>query len=160
LDNLAQDVALSIRLAQSYGLNVRGDGSGAFEASYGVHFDKATVNPAEYIIYRDTNRGPDFKYDVSGIELERFFIGTGYTIADVCLVDSVGVDSDCFFADGAELDAIDVAFDRPKPDANFVGLRLGAVISTNYKEVIITVREPDGVTKEIHVLATGYINTQ
>ena len=58
LTNLAYDVALTVRQAQSYGVNVRevaSDTSTGFKHAYGVHFDIA--NDKEFILFSDSVGG-------------------------------------------------------------------------------------------------------
>ncbi len=158
LENLAQDVAFSVKLAQSYGLNVRGEGGGGqFEVSYGINFNEAT--PTRYFIYQDADRSVNgYEYDAlnGGVQLEVFDLGSGFSVMDVCLVDSGGADTDCFSTN--EVDVVDVAFDRPKPDAHFVGT--GSAGGTNYQEAIITLQSPTGVTRNISILSTGFVSVQ
>ncbi len=52
LQNLAYDVALSIRQAQVYGISVaRFKGTGTFDAGFGVHFDR--TSPTMYTLFAD-----------------------------------------------------------------------------------------------------------
>src|SRR3990172_12655861 len=54
LENLALDVALTIREAQSYGAGSKVSSAGIFDIPYGVHFD-IRDNPTRLIFYEDTN---------------------------------------------------------------------------------------------------------
>lgn len=148
LENLTQDVALSLRLAQTYGMNVRGDsGADPFSTSYGVHFESAS--PSTYLIFKDLDRGLN-GFEYTGNVVEEFTLGGGYTIKDVC--GWSGAVSKCYGA----ISDFDITFDRPKPDANF----RASDGSTNHDKVVIIIQNPIGVTKEVHVLTTGYINVQ
>ena len=153
LENLAQDIALSVRLAQSYGLNVRGSGGAdPFNTAYGVHFDAGA--PGEYLIFRDSDRGPVFDY--TGDVVEVFSLGSGYSIIDVCAVPPAPP-NDCFVANGGTIDEFDITFDRPRPDAHFREEPGGG---TNYQEGLIIIRDPKGATTTISVLSTGFISVQ
>lgn len=155
LENLSRDVALTVRTAQSYGINAQRRAGGGFEESFGVHFDRA--NPDKYFIFRDPDRGVGgYMYAGGGVKLEEFTLSLGYTISDVCLIDNGGADSDCFVAGGAEISTVDIAFDRPKPDAHFT--ENGGV--STYQSALITLTNPNGATQIIEVLSTGYISLQ
>lgn len=154
LDNLALDVSLSIRLAQVYGLNVRGQ-SGNFNESYGIHFE-STEN-MQYILFRDPDRGgasgSDFGYTGSNVEI--YSISGGYSIADVCAVRTAasGGGTDCF--SGAMTD-FDIVFDRPRPDAIFSSNFAGVT----YESATITLESPLGLQQNVSVLSTGYISVE
>lgn len=149
--NLANDIGLSIRLAQSYGLNVRRHGN-TFNTSYGVHFAKGTNN--SYILYADQNRSAD-NYKYSGDKVKTYTISSGYIIKDVCATPSGGGNPPpkCFSGNG--INSLDIAFDRPDPDAHFT-----SNASTNYQSANIVIRSPRGVERTIRVLSTGYISIQ
>ena len=147
VENLAQDIALTIKLAQSYGLNVRGfNSASSFESSYGVSFNDAT--PTSYKIYRDNDRGPVFT-SVGATDLEVFSIGQGYEISDICGLPPAAAE-DC------TMSRMDITFDRPNPDANFRDNSGGI----NYDEVRIRITGPDGGSKDIRVRATGFVSVQ
>ena len=66
LTNLAYDVALSIRQAQTYGVSVLSDpnNTSPFNSSYGVMFD--VDNPTQFSIYSDNiNFGKYLQYDIT-----------------------------------------------------------------------------------------------
>ena len=144
VENLAQDIALTIKLAQSYGLNVRGSD---FESSYGVSFNDAT--PTSYKIYRDNDRGPIFTSLLGATDLEVFSIGQGYVISDICGLPPAAAE-DC------TMSRMDITFDRPNPDANF---RDNSDV-INYDEVRIRITGPGGDSKDIRVRATGFVSVQ
>jgi prepilin-type N-terminal cleavage/methylation domain-containing protein len=151
LANLARDIALTVRLAQSYGLNVRGQGGGDnFQMSYGVSFNEAS--PTEYFIFRNSNRRN--AYVNGGVLLERLTLGGGYRIQNVCLTDGLG--DDCWNTGAGGGNEIDIVFDRPKPDAFF--FFDGG--QSNYTHVTITLTDPKGTTKDIIVRTTGYVSVQ
>ncbi len=59
LENLAYEIALSIREAQIYGLSVKQFGTGGFDYGYGIHFDNTDYN--SFILFADINANQ--KYD-------------------------------------------------------------------------------------------------
>lgn len=144
LNNLAQDIGLSIRLAQSYGLTVRSGDADGFQISYGIRFQPNTTN---YFIYKDRDRGggvEGFGYKGVAQIVERYELSSGYRISDVCI--NTGSGYNC------SISTIDIVFDRPKPDA---------IINNGAGEAaLIEVEDPEGNIKHIEVLLTGFISTQ
>src|SRR3989304_202002 len=53
LENLALDVALTIREAQGYGAGSKVSSAGIFDIPYGVHFD--INNPNQFIFFENTD---------------------------------------------------------------------------------------------------------
>jgi len=149
LGNLAYDVSLSIRLAQSYGLNVRGVG-GVFDKRYGIHFANGT--PSEYILFELDRSSGSYRYITGGVDVNTYTLNGGYAISDVCAVQDGGAVTDCF---SAGMTRFNILFDRPKPDSVFTS-NTGA----SYESVTITVTGPTGLSRNIEVLSTGYVSVQ
>ena len=153
LSNLAHDVSLSIRQAQSYGLNVQRDEAGAsYDVSYGIRFDSAT--PQEYVLFIDRTRlGDGVDFDAV---FETFELAPGYRILDVCATTNTAA-TRCFSSGGAsQIGRMDIVFDRPNPDANFST----DLVADSYVNATITLSGPRGATRDIEVLPTGFINVQ
>jgi prepilin-type N-terminal cleavage/methylation domain-containing protein len=104
LNNLAYDIALSIRQAQQFGINVRA-AQQQFDAPYGVHFD---ADSTTYIAFIDKGTGNGV-YDgpTSGELLEVYTIGRGAKIRSLCNQET----GEC------KMESLDVVFRRPNPDA-------------------------------------------
>lgn len=102
LSDMAYDVALSVRRAQSYGINVRGSG-GSFDYPYGVFFTNGTTT---YQLFVDTDR--DGFYSGHGELLETYTMGRGTKIGPLC---DFGSKTPC------DLETLTVMFERPEPDA-------------------------------------------
>lgn len=113
LENLAYDVALSIREAQVYGIAVRRYGTSNFNIGYGMHFAKAS--PTTYVLFADavaSNGLYDGCPDSFSCELvESTEIHRGFRIADLCATPSSGGGEVC------GLERLDILFKRPEPDA-------------------------------------------
>ena len=152
LDNLAYDVALSIRQAQYYGLSVREQtiSGSSFETAYGIYFNASEI--ASYVFFADTNRNGECGSDSScaGELIDRFFLGRGYVVSDLCATKPGGTKR-CMST--GELTYLAISFDRPDPDAIFRTDFTGEV----YEEVTITVRAPKGREQNISVASTGQI---
>ena len=168
LTNLAYDIAVTIRQAQSYGISVRqfapASTSSTFDLGYGVHVRAA--NPSMFLIFADVR--DDKKYDtrfdtgqacISDSECVRLFrIEQGNYIKKFCatrLADGVSECSD----NGTRLTSLDITFKRPNPDAHFV-TNINPDGSYRYKNATIFIANPAGVTREIHVARTGQIYVQ
>lgn len=101
LQNLAFDIALSVRQAQQFGVNVRA-AEGVFSGSYGIHFDAQSPT---YFMFTDINE--DGRYQSDEL-LETFTLGRGATIGEIC---------DPTSKTGCDHEGLDVVFRRPDPDA-------------------------------------------
>lgn len=117
LTNLAYDVALTIRNAQSYGLNVKSSPNeeNKFNYAYGVHIALGT----EFIFFVDTDG--DGVYDVDE-KITSTTIKRGMSIGRICpganeckslpnTVNGVAVDWP---------ESIDITYKRPNPEAKIV----------------------------------------
>lgn len=121
LQNLAYDVALSIRQAQVYGISVaRFKGTGTFDAGFGVHFDMSSDNDKTYTLFADATVNGLYDCPTSSVSfqvseacewVQTTTMTGGNRITDLC-VTPPGVSENC---DGVE--KVDVVFVRPEPDA-------------------------------------------
>ncbi len=149
LENLAYDVALSIRQAQVYGIAVQRYGENDFSAGYGMHFSTTAGNQYELFADAAIENG---KYDAG--ELVRLTtIRQGYKVAALYVTPSQGVE--------IAADAIDVLFRRPEPDACISAGSVtidadGRCISPNIG-ARITVEAPRGDRADIIIEATGQV---
>lgn len=111
LTNLAYDVALTIRNAQSYGLNVKSSPNeeNKFNYAYGVHIALGT----EFIFFVDTT--PNGLYDANlGEKITSTTIKRGMNIGRICPGSSA-----CYVLDSGYVgaDSIDITYKRPNPEA-------------------------------------------
>src|SRR3989344_7878132 len=110
LTNLAYDVALTIRSAQSYGLNVKSvpnssvNFSNEFNYPFGVHFKK---DSKFFILFADAD--VDGRFD-SGEDISTTNIKRGSKVGILC----VGTESSC----DSSINTLDIAFKRPDPVAH------------------------------------------
>lgn len=157
LTNLAYDVALTIRNAQSYGLNVRSAArdTNAFDYSvttaesggtYGVHFDIST--PTEFIFFVDANGNGI--YDDSVNSDQKTTIKRGSSISSMC----VSITKSC--ADGGtDVQKLDITFKRPDPNAIII-----ANNGTKYGYAEIVLKAVDNTTRKVIVNFTGQISVE
>ncbi len=164
LENLAYDVALSIRQAQVFGLSVKEfePRSGEFQQGYGVHFNKNT--PTKFVIFTDRDLtsygGPPInsQYDttvpcgVVGTEcIETFTIRKGNRISDFCARLSSSIQRCVSLGD---LSYINIIFVRPDPDAVITS----DVVSEIYTDAVVTVKSPKGIERDVVTQLTGQIS--
>jgi len=163
LQNLAYDIALSVRQAQVYGISVRGFGVSNFSAGYGVHFDMSS--PTTYVLFADalTVNGV---YDCSNpinptpanCELVASTdIGRGYQISALCGTKSGN--------EKCDYNTLDILFKRPEPDARISasnGSEVSCTINPNQCEesARIIVKSPREDEMSVAVDAVGQIRVQ
>lgn len=157
LENLAYDIALSIRQAQVYGIAVQRFGTSNFSAGYGMHFDVS--NPTNYLLFADAVN-PNGLYDCptpgsqATCELvTSTAIQQGYRIADLCATPAIGSTESC------GMTSIDVIFKRPEPDAyisvnGVSGIANPAALNQRARIVLAS---PRGDKMSVIVEATGQI---
>lgn len=154
LTNLAYDVALTVRQAQTYGVNVREDvKNDTFQNPYGVHFDKQNNN-TQFLLFSDSS-SKDGKYNGNwecsngGDEcLNKYSIKRGNYISKICVTSSSGT-SEC------EINKLDITFLRPDPDARFESVPTKSEIT----EAKITISSADNAnTRDVIINSTGQIS--
>lgn len=142
LRNLAYDVALSVREAQTYGISVRRFGADTFSAGYGIHV--RMTSPNQYILYADSISN---NYYDSGETVEAFTLRQGFQINDLCVVSAGATDETC------GLSSLDIVFKRPEPDAHIYD-----GTSSNNQRARIEMRSGKGDRASVTVEATGQIS--
>jgi hypothetical protein len=143
LRNLAYEVALSVREAQTYGISVRRFGDDVFSAGYGVHVRESS--PTTYILYADTIENG---YYDAGETVESFSLGSGFIIQDICIVPAGSETENC------NVERLDVIFERPEPDAK-IRFNDGTLLNQRAR---IVLQAPRGELISILVEATGQIS--
>jgi prepilin-type N-terminal cleavage/methylation domain-containing protein len=177
LNNFTYDMALTIKQAQSYAVNVRENVSGAFNSTgqaYGVYFNTNTTAGAEgsktnFVLFNDTtnqagyNSGnglgaPDKIYNGSltscptdDLEcIQKYSIQNGLYINHMC----VGTDeNDCNNNGGT--DKLSILFIRPKLDA--VIYNGNNIAHGPYVYAKITLAAPDGSMSNVIITSVGQI---
>ncbi len=128
LTNIAYDMALTIRTAQSYGLSVKSSDSAAnsFNTAYGVHFDMN--QPTKFTLFIDANKNGYYDPTSPGTDqaITTYTLTSGATISGICLAaaqsscqsrspDLLGPND---VLDIGPNDVLDITYRRPNPDAN------------------------------------------
>ncbi len=162
LQNLAYDIALTVRQAQVYGISVsRFNSSSTFAPAYGMHFQ--TSSPNSYQLFGDVNTPADGVYNIGcNCELvQSTTIQSGYKILYL-FVSNGGTES----ATGT-VTSLDISYRRPDPDAciskngNVVGFNaFGKCVSNINEQARIVVQSPRGDTKSVIVSLNGQISVQ
>lgn len=158
VDNLAQDIALRIKNAQTESI------SGKFAAgfvspqvpSYGVHFETGTPDSFTYFADLDNNGflTGQSACGTAGAEcLEVISISTGDRITALCVNEQSGFPN-C----GSSVNDLDVTFKRPFPDAVISTTSLAN--RTSISDIAIKVVSPKGKEKVIIVWPTGQISVR
>ncbi len=150
LRNLAYDIALTFREAQTYGISVRkfGSGSGSFGAGYGVH--ARIASPTSYILFADVDGDGHYGGCLTevGCELsESLTIQRGFFIKDICATPVGG-------SEACGQTKLDVVFKRPEPDAE-IRINDGAAL---YERAHLLVSSPRGDEARVLIEATGQIS--
>lgn len=146
LHSLAYDVALSIRQAQNFGINVRGS-EGVFDKAYGIHFTSG-INTYQFFLDTDENG----VYGGDSELLEEFRMGRGMQVATLCDI----TNSIC---DGStDLTSVSIVFERPDPDA-IIRPNQDA-LATPLSRLRIPLISPRGGERRLVVESTGQIAIQ
>jgi prepilin-type N-terminal cleavage/methylation domain-containing protein len=126
LTNLAYDTALTIRQAQTYGINIKNfvtldEGTGKAINNftpYGVHFETGENNNKSFVLFADLNDSGVFSGDVTTCEpadgcVNRYNITRGNYISDICRSPGSSGGEQC----NDHIKSADIIFKRPNPDA-------------------------------------------
>jgi len=157
LDNLALDVALTIREAQSYGAGVKVSNAGDFDTPFGVHFD--INNPNQFIFFENTDNSDSVYKPPDGLPddtiIDRYDIKAGYAISDLC-GSKGGGSPDC---NSGGVQYLDIIFKRPNPDA-IITIRNngGGMFGGNQDSGGIKLVSPDTTFKNINVVSPSSIS--
>jgi prepilin-type N-terminal cleavage/methylation domain-containing protein len=153
LSSAIQEIAISVRQAQTYGLNVKEVtvGGGQFNAAYGIYFDPSN-SPSSYIVFADLNGNK--KYDSGGSEaVETVPLRNGIRITDITTSD--GCHS------GSAQRTLHITFLRPNPDAdiNFVNGG-GSIFCSSKANANIVLTSAQGAISSTTVEMTGQVYAQ
>ncbi|MDP3661472.1 MAG: prepilin-type N-terminal cleavage/methylation domain-containing protein [bacterium] len=163
--NLAYDVALSLREAQSYGISVRESTvGGAFNNGYGIHFKSDTF----FVFFSDKNNNR--KYDGTSLDgvcvqggesecLAVYKLERGNSIASFCGVLTAAGSLDCrnFTSGDTSVSFLDIVFKRPYPDA-FIRTDLNTQNEERYQSARVLLVSPKRrESRTVEVFQTGQI---
>lgn len=176
LTNLAYDAALSIRQAQSYGVQVRGrvdGGSLTYNSGYGVRF--ASDSSQSFVLFADdplTGSCSGYTRKCTGSTInscassnqliKKFNIVNWNSIQKFCAIDNSDVEYCSDSVGGNNISYMDISFLRPKQDA-FIRTSLSSFDSCGipnlpYKSAYIKFVSSKGKIKTVNVSVTGQIS--
>lgn len=154
LENLAYDVALSIRQAQVYGISVARFGTNCsdsdakcFERAYGMHFDMD--NRQQYVLFADVDKDGFFTSNLNlneNVEPSPYTIRSGFMISGLCAPEDT-----C-----SNVNQIDIVFKRPEPDAFIRKNDDGTPLNS----ARIILKSPRGDTMSVVVEVNGQISVR
>jgi prepilin-type N-terminal cleavage/methylation domain-containing protein len=160
LKNTADDISLSLREAQVYGISARETAAGSqdFDKAYGVVFNLASSGSnASYITFIDQNSngvyGGDWSCNSNAGCLSVKNLPKNNTISSLCLLTIAGV-ANC----GST--RLDITFLRPDTAAR-IQVDSSSLDTANYKGVRINlISSPNGNTRSVDIYTTGQISVQ
>jgi prepilin-type N-terminal cleavage/methylation domain-containing protein len=159
LTNLAYDTALTVRQAQTYGINIKEFNVGSSEGEflpYGVHFEKGAKS---FILFTgiSANSSGIFTGNTTTCQksegcVTRYNIKRGNYIKDICNeVLDIGV-TEC--SSGKSMTNLDIVFVRPNPDAQ---IRLDSSLDASFAATIILGGVEENSTRKVVVRRNGLI---
>jgi prepilin-type N-terminal cleavage/methylation domain-containing protein len=157
LQNLAYDIALSVREAQVYGISVQENTSGTFSTGYGMHF--ALSDSTHYTLFQDIAQTGVYP-NALDVKPTIYTIGQSFQISKLCVTPVSGI-QDC------SPTSLDVLFIRPEPDAcisanGATDVTTGtayACASTNQSACVI-VTSPRGGYMNVLIYSNGQISVE
>jgi prepilin-type N-terminal cleavage/methylation domain-containing protein len=165
LQNLADDISLSIRRAQNYAIGVHSSQSSIFYSGYGIHF---STNAPSGIPLSGSNKSFVIFADVDGDKIYDYNSGSA---SSACNGTTLGAGNECVdllsitssdqilsICNGASCTTgyVDIVFNRPNPDA-FIVING----STSVDSVDIKVQNNQSLdTKTISISKVGQISVR
>jgi hypothetical protein len=144
--NMAYDIAITIRQAQSYGISVKADSnSTSFNKAYGVNFSSAF--PTKFTLY-------PYSLDSNGLYAFDNVAEKAYTLKFGASVYRKYAGSSS--ADTAEVSVLDLVFQRPNPEAVICGT-INNVVNCGYKYAKIVIKLGD-ITRSIEINSAGQVS--
>ncbi len=157
ITNLAYEMALTIRQAQVYGINVRQFDSSIFTGAYGVHFTRAGNETTEYnprTIFRIfADKNGDGHYTDLREDVEKITLRNGNIVYQYCVL----MDTDRYCPESNVNGSFDIMFKRPSPEAKFY-LPGQLFSSDTITGAQIYLLAPQGICRRIDVSKTGQIS--
>ena len=159
LHNFAYDVALTIKQAQSYGVNVKENISGSFDSPYGVYFDKSsTGSKTNFVLFNDYLTTPSDKASstasvttcsIDSECIQKYSMKKGTSILSLC----AGTESSC-----DEIDRLSILFKRPSLEAWIYSFSSAdGTISSRKDYAKIVLQAESGATSSVVVTSIGQI---
>ena len=163
LTNLAYDVALNIRTAQSYGISVKNadaeNTADNFNSSFGIYFNSSAVptpynNNKQFIFFADTCVNAIYDY-VSSSGCVDVQIKPPLKIKRNSFIKSTCAGSDVSTC--LDLNPLSITFKRPDPNA-IIKTQTSNITDYAYAEIVL--QSSDGSTKKVIIRKTGQIEVK
>jgi prepilin-type N-terminal cleavage/methylation domain-containing protein len=159
LKNIANDLALSLRQAQIYGISVRefSPGSNTFNVGYGVSFNTNSVpngDTGSYVFFADRDKDGNYDNDsacaaLPGTEcLDKVVFGSGNYLSDLCTLD-LNNNNVC------NTGQLDITFVRPAIEARIIMNG-----TQNNRGACIEISSKDGKVNSVLVYNTGQVSVR
>ncbi len=154
--NVAYDMAITIRTAQTYGVSVKSDSSNTFNSAYGIDFPVANTNGIRntFIFFNDTTNSGVYN---SNEAITTYTLASGAKITSICL----GSDPTTACTSGliGSNQVLDITFRRPNPDAIFCTSGTNPCTPNTQPVAFITITSSDGTNNQIvYVRKNGQIS--
>ena len=159
LTNLAYDVALTVREAQSYGVGVRYSAAGNDTlGGYGVYLD--TTAQDQIVVFHDIDANGEYDSATEEVKTYKFLNQRGNQLAELCVGDTGNVLStspECSdYPSGKKANKTSITFKRPDPEANFRAN--GEVVSG---PVYLVLKSQDGTNcRAVVIESSGQIRVE
>jgi prepilin-type N-terminal cleavage/methylation domain-containing protein len=163
--NLANDIALSVRKAQSYAIGVRGVGTN-FLIRHGIHFSTDTDNSEpsagsnkSFVLFTDNN--VDNKYNIG--ECTTPSVSECQEILTINGADEISGFYLNSYQGTLRKGTLDIFFERPNPDAKFCFIEEGtSSCASGFSYVTIEIsngriEEGEKIIRKITIWSTGQI---
>lgn len=166
--NLADDIALTIRKAQGYAIGVRGEGE-IFNSGYGIYF---SINKNPSSLYVSSNTSFILFVDIDNDKIYDYKAGDdgkcgtpedGNECLEVLNIKSLDEIKDIYLNDnisnfiGAS-DAVSILFHRPNPEPIFYDKTGDRLNISSIKIKVTNLNDPDNIYKFIRISNTGQIS--
>ncbi len=173
LNNLAEDIALSVRKAQVYATGVkavRGLSSTTYPG-YGVHFSVHPMqlpfegNSKSFIFFADYDSSGKGVYNQVSASCDGSSINECIEVLTINGSDQItGICGDvavCEDTTTSPYPSVDITFARPNPEAHFCFKpEPSAVCSTNISKIILKIKSVSGQEKIVSIWNTGQISVR
>lgn len=158
LTSAAQEMAISVREAQSYGVSVRQSSTSSqnFDNAYGIYF--SISDPSYYYIFVDLNNDQKYEYtaNCTGECVSKNEIRNGVYVSQVCGA-AFGGSITCPLS--PSITGLNISFIRPNPDARVRFTNNGGSFFGNlYKTGRVQLTSPLGNTMTLDIENTGQIS--
>lgn len=169
LKNIVNNLSLTLRQAQIYGISVKQIGThttntvSAFSSGFGLHFNTASDNTA-YIFFvdKDPNLNPKVNPNPNGLYgsgmncptdstsecLEKIVLSQGHTVSALCTIES-GVEN-------CSNSALDITFVRPAVEAKIIFNQDGVLRGV----ACVEISSLEGKRNSVVVYTTGQISVK